>query len=235
MVGLIDVLTSEIENHHDHYKSYITGDWKQDLIDYKLNQKFDSDIVDLLLYALANSKSTSCYVVDAVGPDEDVQIKAVHPTRPSVVAGREIFISKIGQHYDPIVDDKFRLFSCRKNVGSHDREAALQYPQPVTPLHMAKDSSYSPPVQLFVEETDDEGEDCTATRKATNNEARQNEVIASKSDDIGETSSHSSVQCPPCQMDNSCGKVRSQETTAKHLTEREDKQQRRMKRIKYFV
>ena len=45
MVGLIDVLTTEIETHHDHYKSYITGDWKQDLIDYKLNQKFDSDIV----------------------------------------------------------------------------------------------------------------------------------------------------------------------------------------------
>ena len=235
MVGLIDVLTSEIENNHDHYKSYITGDWKQDLIDYKLNQKFDSDIVDLLLYALANSTSTSCYVVDAVGPDEDVQIKAVHPTRPSVVAGREIFISKIGQHYDPIVDDKFRLFSSRKNVGSHDREAALQYPQPVTPLHMTKGSSYSPPVQLFVEETDDEGEDCRATRKATNNEARQNEVIASKSGDIGETSSHSSVQSPPCQMNNSCGKVRSQETTAKHLTEKEDKQQRRMKRIKYSV
>lgn len=172
MVGLIDVLTSDIENNNDHYKSYITGDWKQDLIDCKLNQKFDSDIVDLLLYALANSTSTSCYVVDAVGPDEDVQIKAVHPTLPSVVAGKEIFISKIGQHYDPIVDDKFRLFSSRKNVGRHDREAALQYPQPVTPLHMTKGSSYSPPVQLFVEETDDEGEDCTATRKATNNEAR---------------------------------------------------------------
>ena len=100
---------------------------------------------------------------------------------------------------------------------------------------MAKGSSYSPRVQLFVEETDDEGEDCTATRKGTNNEARQNEVIASKSGSIGETSSHSSVQSPPCQMDNSCGKVRSQETTAKHLTEREDKQQRQMKRIKYAL
>ena len=232
MVRLIDVLTTEIGNHHDHYKSYITGDWKQDLIDFKLNQKFDSDIVDLLLYALANSTSTSCYVVDTVGPDEDVQIKAVHPTRPSVVAVREIFVSKIGQHYDPIVDDKFRLFSSRKNVSSHDREAALQ---PVTPLHMAKGSSYSPPVQLFVEETDDEGEDCTATHKATNKEARQHEVITSKSGDIGETSSHSSVQSPPCQMENSCEKVRSQETTAKHLTEREDKQQRHMKRIKYSV
>lgn len=189
--------------------------------------------VDLLLYALANSKSTSCYVIDAVGPDEDVQIKAVHPTRPSVVAVREIFISTIGQHYDPIVDDKFRLLSSRKNVGSHDWEAALQYPRPVTPLHMAKGSSYSPPVQLFVEETDDE--DCTVTRKATNNEARQNEVIASKSGDIGETISHSSVISPPCQMDNRCGKVRSQETTAKHLTERGDKQHRRLKRIKYSV
>ena len=144
MVRLIDVLTTEIGNHHDHYKSYITGDWKQDLIDFKLNQKFDSDIVDLLLYTLANSTSTSCYVVDTVGANEDVQIKAVHPTRPSAVAVREIFISKIGQQYDPIVDDKFRLFSSRKNVGSHDREAALQYPQPVTPLHMAKGSSYSP-------------------------------------------------------------------------------------------
>ena len=111
MVGLIDVLTTEIENHHDHYKSYITGDWKQDLIDYKLNHKFDPDIVDILLYALANSTSTSYYVVDAVGSDEDVQIKAVHPTRPSVVAVRKIFISKVGQLYDPIVDDKFRLFS----------------------------------------------------------------------------------------------------------------------------
>ena len=80
-------------------------------------------------------------------------------------------------------------------------------------------------MQLFVEETDDEGEDCTATRKATNNEARPSEVIASKSGNIGETSSHSSVQSPP----------RSQETTAKHLTEREDKQQRRMKRIKNSV
>ena len=108
-------------------------------------------------------------------------------------------------------------------------------PAPVTPLHMAKGSSYSPPVQLFVEETDDEGEDCTATHKATNKEARQHEVFTSKSGDIGETSSHSSVQSPPCQMENSCGKVRSQETTAKHLTEREDKQQRHMKRIKYSV
>lgn len=195
MVRLIDVLTTEIGNHHDHYKSYITGDWKQDLIDFKLNQKFDSDIVDLLLYTLANSMSTSCYVVDTVGANEDVQIKAVHPTRPSAVAVREIFISKIGQHYDPIVDDKFRLFSSRKNVSS-----------PAIP----------------------------ATGNAIPHGKRQF-LFTSKSGDIGETSSQSSVQSPPCQMENSCGKVRSQATTAKHLTEREDKQQRHMKRIKYSV
>ncbi|CAH3142598.1 unnamed protein product [Porites lobata] len=166
VVRLIDVLTTEIGNHHDHYKSYITGDWKQDLIDFKLNQKFDSTIVDLLLYTLANSTSTSCYVVDTVGANEDVQIKAAHPTRPSAVAGSSPAIPATG------------------NAIAHGKRQFL---------------------------------------------------FTSKSGDIGETSFQSSVQSPPCQMENSCGKVRSQETTAKHLTEREDKQQRQMKRIKYSV
>ena len=70
--GLIDMLTTEIKNHHDHYKNFITGDWKKDLHDYKLYKKFDSDIVDLLLHALANSTSTSCYVVNA---EEDIKLK----------------------------------------------------------------------------------------------------------------------------------------------------------------
>lgn len=103
MVGLVDVLMNEIETHHGHYQNYITGDWKKGLYDYKLYKKFNSDIVDLLLHVLVNSTSTSCYIVHV---DEEVKIDAIHPARSSVVAEKEIFIAKIGQHYDAIVEDK---------------------------------------------------------------------------------------------------------------------------------
>ena len=64
------MLTGEIESHHDHCQHYITGDWKKDLNDYRLYKKFDSDIVNVLLHALANSTATLCYVVSA---NEDVK------------------------------------------------------------------------------------------------------------------------------------------------------------------
>lgn len=123
MLGLIDLMAMEIKTHLGHYKNYITGDWENDLNDYKLSKKFDSDIVDLLLHALANSTSTSCYVVNG---DEDVKIEAIHPSRPSVVPVREIFVAKIGQHYDAIVDDKPRALSLQNKLDGHNRAAFLK-------------------------------------------------------------------------------------------------------------
>lgn len=104
--GLVDVLIDEIGTHYGHYKNYITGDWKNELSNYKLLRKFNSDIVDLLLHALVNSFSSSCYVVYVDSHSSDIKIEAIHPTRSTVVAEKEIFVSKIGQHYDAIVEGK---------------------------------------------------------------------------------------------------------------------------------
>ena len=106
MVGLVDVLIDEIDAHYDHYKNYITGDWKNELNNYKLFRKFNADIVDLLLHALVNSFSSSCNVVHVDSLSQEIKIEAIHPTRSSVVAEKEIFVSKLGQHYDAIVEDK---------------------------------------------------------------------------------------------------------------------------------
>ena len=50
--------------------------------------------------------SSSCYVVHVDSLSQEIKIEAIHPTRSSVVAEKEIFVSKLGQHYDAIVEDK---------------------------------------------------------------------------------------------------------------------------------
>lgn len=238
MLGLIDLMAMEIKTHLGHYKNYITGDWENDLNVYKLSKKFDSDIVDLLLHALANSTSTSCYVVNA---DEDVKIEAIHPSRPFVVPVREIFVAKIGQHYDAIVDDKPRAFSLQNKLDGRNRAAFPQDPQHA-PVNIAKCSYDFRPQQLMVnatydkasgyKETDNRATDDKETGgKATHDEATDDK--ATEADDIGETAQTRStlnVQSPT--LDDSSGKGRN-ETTTNHLPiVQEKKQQRRMKKIK---
>ena len=198
MVRLIDVLTTEIGNHHDHYKSYITGDWKQDLIDFKLNQKFDSDIVDLLLYTLYVNFLLCCWYRWCQWRCSN-KSSSSNPTKCCCCKGNFYF------------KDRPTLWSdCWRQIQAFLVSKKCRQPW--------QGSSLAIP----------------ATGNAIPHGKRQF-LFTSKSGDIGETSSQSSVQSPPCQMENSCGKVRSQATTAKHLTEREDKQQRHMKRIKCSV
>lgn len=106
MPGLVDVAIKEIESHHGHYKNFITGNWKEELNNYKLHKKLNADIIDLLLHALVNSTSTSCYVVSVDGYSQDVKVEAIHPTRSPVVILKEIFLCKIGQDYDAITEAK---------------------------------------------------------------------------------------------------------------------------------
>lgn len=197
MLGLIDLMAMEIKTHLGHYKNYITGDWENDLNVYKLSKKFDSDIVDFLLHALANSTSTSCYVVNA---DEDVKIEAIHPSRRSVVPVREIFVAKIGQHYD----DKPRALSLQNKLDGRNRAAFPQDPQHA-PVNIAKCSYDFRPQQLMVnatydkatgyKETDNRATDDKETGgKATHHEATDDK--ATEADDIGETAqTRSTFKC----------------------------------------
>ena len=100
----MDVAIKEIEGHHGHYKNFITGNWKEELNNYKLHKQFNADIIDLLLHALVNATSTSCYVVSVESDSRDVRVEAIHPTRSPVVSVKEIFLCKIGQHYDAIIE-----------------------------------------------------------------------------------------------------------------------------------
>ena len=112
----MDVLIDEIDAHFDHYKNYITGDWKNELSNYKLFKQFNADIVDLLIHALVNSFSSSCYVVYVDDYSREIKVEAIEPTRSSVVAAKEIFLSKIGQHYDAIVEDETPVLPLKTNL-----------------------------------------------------------------------------------------------------------------------
>ena len=102
----MDVAITEIETHYVHYKDFITGNWKEELGIYKVHGKYNADIIDLLLHALVNATSTSCYVASVNDNKLDMKVEAIHPTRYHVVAQKEIFLSKTGQHYDAIIEAK---------------------------------------------------------------------------------------------------------------------------------
>ena len=112
----MDVLIDEIDAHFDHYKNYITGDWKNELSNYKLFKQFNADIVDLLIHALVNSFSSSCYVVYVDDYSREIKVEAIEPTRSSVGAAKEIFLSKIGQNYDAIVEDETLVLPLKTNL-----------------------------------------------------------------------------------------------------------------------
>lgn len=99
---LLHLGVTEILNNLDFYSEFLPDeDLKCQLLAYALLRNYHSSVVDLMVYALANATSTTCIVLSA--KDGAVRTTQINP-REGVKSKYVIRVSKIGSHYDAILD-----------------------------------------------------------------------------------------------------------------------------------
>ena len=99
----------EIEENLPFYSDNITSDTdvSAELDKYRRERNYDQDIVDLIVYALANYTSSQVliyYVQNGVLKTHEIQ-----PTRDCQVPKRRVTLVRLGEHYEAVLnDDKFK-------------------------------------------------------------------------------------------------------------------------------
>ena len=95
------MIRTEILENLDFYAPFVgEQDLVEELDSYLDSQHYNSSVVDLMLHVLANLTHTSVLVFYVIG--EDVRTLLIHPSKE--ISQRTIYLSKVGQHYDAILD-----------------------------------------------------------------------------------------------------------------------------------
>ena len=133
---------SEIENNLEFYSSFINFkdiDPIEELRRYEENHDYNGDIVDLMVYALANVTETTAHILTFTGGR--VVTLTVPPTRPGRNSKGLIYLCKIGSHYDP-------AFNISK-VESLERESVIITDSPVKKAALSKRKVKLEPIVVF--------------------------------------------------------------------------------------
>lgn len=88
-----------------HYGAFLTGPWRRQLEAYKTEGEFNSDIVDVVIFALSNLSARACQLY-TVNSGNVKKVHAITPWHPKseAMAKREPYICLLfkGRHYDPL-------------------------------------------------------------------------------------------------------------------------------------
>ena len=145
---------SEIEYNLEFYSSFINFkdiDPIEELRRYEENHDYNGDIVDLMVYALANVTETTAYILTYTGGR--VVTLTVPPTRPGQNSKGLIYLCKIGCHYDPALNIS--------KVESLERESVIITDSPVKKAAFTKRKVKLEPIVVF----DSPNEKCTVARE----------------------------------------------------------------------
>ena len=102
--GLLDLVKTEMLQHSDHYAPYMTNTTKfiDEINDYENYGDYNSNTVDLFLHALANSTQTSVNIIQK--QNNTIESLIIPPARVDVAPQQMIILSRVANHYSPIVD-----------------------------------------------------------------------------------------------------------------------------------
>ena len=104
-VELLDDVVEELQSNQEFYGSFLTGDWMQQLRDYRIDKEFNSDIVDIVINALSNVTVTSCDVFTVASGLVRKQF-TITPGRVHEEKTSNICLFFHCQHYEPLLDIK---------------------------------------------------------------------------------------------------------------------------------
>ena len=102
--GLLKVIKDEIFEHTDHYGPYITNTTQllEEMKNYEIHGDYNSNTVNLFLHALANNTKTSVNIIQK--QNNRIESLIIPPARKDVAPQQMIMLSRVFNHYSPIVD-----------------------------------------------------------------------------------------------------------------------------------
>ena len=99
---LKELVLCEIKSNLQFYQEFFPQqNLDEQLHEYINLRNYSSALVDMMVYALANATSTTCYIVSL--QNSECRVTAIQP-REGSASERSIHICKIGMHYDAVVD-----------------------------------------------------------------------------------------------------------------------------------
>ena len=99
---LLDDVNKEINDHEEFYSGFFTGDWRQELDQYRHDRAFNSNTVDLIIYALSNLTVSACELFTA-SSSEVKKVLTVTPGRIQVEPEHKIQLFLKDFHYEPLI------------------------------------------------------------------------------------------------------------------------------------
>lgn len=103
---LLQAACDEITENVSFYSDNITSDANivQELHEYQRDKKYSQEIVDLVLYALANCTQSSVSIVYV--HDNCIKQFEITPGREGVVSQRSVTLARIGEHYEAVTTSR---------------------------------------------------------------------------------------------------------------------------------
>lgn len=99
---LLELAVTEISDNLHFYSEFLPDeDLSSQLEAYALLHNYQSTVVDLMVYALANATNTTCIVFSTL--DGEVRTTRIEP-RQGNEANHTIHVCKFGPHYDAVLD-----------------------------------------------------------------------------------------------------------------------------------
>lgn len=89
-----------------HYGAFLTGPWRRQLEAYKTEGEYNSDIVDVVIFALSNLSARACqlYTVSSGNVKKVHAITPWHPESEAMAKKRpHICLLFKGRHYDALI------------------------------------------------------------------------------------------------------------------------------------
>lgn len=104
---LNDVKKEIVDNLLEHYVAFLTGDWNLQMEAYLYHRVYNSDVVDLVIFALSNLCARICdlYTVDS-GSVRKAFIITPWKEERAILSREKPTISLLfrGKHYDPLLN-----------------------------------------------------------------------------------------------------------------------------------
>lgn len=115
-IELLDEVWDEIHKNQEFYEPFLTGDWEQQFRAYRFDKVFDSDFVDIIIYALSNLTLRTCEVFTA----DSGQLKKAFDITPGRVHESQqgsIALLLMNEHYEPLLDNEVSQIRLLKRRG----------------------------------------------------------------------------------------------------------------------
>ena len=123
---LLDAAIDEIVENINFYQDFVDGDMMEQLTEYRSLGMYQSEVVDMMLYALANATRISCDVLSV--RDDRVQTISITPRGEQPNTTIKVF--KLGAHYDGVAHVE------NSKEGRYQNNSALLHSVPIVGLAM---------------------------------------------------------------------------------------------------